>query len=71
MPLEDTETWQLENAGQGARLPAMLDRVGLRVAHVALGRASGVSGKGPAIVTKAGAFGNEHALLGAYLPVAR
>lgn len=45
-------------------------------AGVALGRPS--DGGGPAIVTKAGAFGSEHALLGAYLhlcgadlPVAR
>ncbi len=36
-------------------------------AGVALGKPSGVGGKGPAIVTKVGAFGSEHALLGAYL----
>jgi D-threonate/D-erythronate kinase len=36
VPLEDTETWQLENAGQNAELRAMLDRVGLRAAHVSL-----------------------------------
>ncbi|SAK87545.1 HPr kinase [Caballeronia calidae] len=36
VPLEDTETWQLENAGQNAGLRAMLDMVGLRVAHVPL-----------------------------------
>ncbi|SAK43416.1 HPr kinase [Caballeronia hypogeia] len=36
VPLEETETWQLENAGQNAGLRAMLDMVGLRVAHVPL-----------------------------------
>jgi len=36
VPLEDTETWQLEHAGQNADLRAMLDMVGLRVAHVSL-----------------------------------
>jgi uncharacterized protein YgbK (DUF1537 family) len=36
VPLEDTETWQLENAGQNAELRAMLAMVGLRVAHVPL-----------------------------------
>jgi uncharacterized protein YgbK (DUF1537 family) len=36
VPLEDTETWQLENAGQNAGLRGMLDMVGLRVAHVSL-----------------------------------
>ncbi|BAN27102.1 four-carbon acid sugar kinase family protein [Caballeronia insecticola] len=36
VPLEDTETWQLENAGQNAGLRVLLDMVGLRVAHVSL-----------------------------------
>jgi D-threonate/D-erythronate kinase len=36
VPLEDTETWQLENAGQDAALRAMLEAVGLRTAHVSL-----------------------------------
>jgi D-threonate/D-erythronate kinase len=36
VPLEDTETWQLENAGRDAELRAMLDMVGLRAAHVPL-----------------------------------
>ncbi|AQH03826.1 Hrp-dependent type III effector protein (plasmid) [Burkholderia sp. KK1] len=36
VPLEDTETWQLENAGQKAELRVMLDMVGLRTAHVSL-----------------------------------
>jgi D-threonate/D-erythronate kinase len=36
VPLEDTETWQLENAGQDAALRAMLEAVELRVAHVSL-----------------------------------
>ena len=36
VPLEETETWKLENAGQNAQLRVMLDMVGLRVAHVAL-----------------------------------
>jgi D-threonate/D-erythronate kinase len=36
VPLEDTETWQLEHAGQNAELRTMLDMVGLRVAHLPL-----------------------------------
>ncbi|MDR5837778.1 four-carbon acid sugar kinase family protein [Caballeronia sp. LZ034LL] len=36
VPLEETETWQLEHAGQNPELRAMLDMVGLRVAHVSL-----------------------------------
>ncbi|MDR5781874.1 four-carbon acid sugar kinase family protein [Caballeronia sp. LZ065] len=36
VPLEETETWQLEHAGQNPELRAMLDKVGLRVAHVSL-----------------------------------
>lgn len=36
VPLEDTETWQLDNAGQDAALGAMLEAAGLRVEHVAL-----------------------------------
>jgi uncharacterized protein YgbK (DUF1537 family) len=36
VPLEETETWKLENAGQDARLRVMLDMVGLHVAHVPL-----------------------------------
>jgi D-threonate/D-erythronate kinase len=36
VPLEDTETWQLENAGQNASLRAMLEAVDLRVEHVSL-----------------------------------
>uniref|UniRef100_UPI0019824AE4 nucleotide-binding domain containing protein n=1 Tax=Burkholderia sp. Ac-20379 TaxID=2703900 RepID=UPI0019824AE4 len=36
VPLEDTETWQLDNAGQDAALRAMLEAAGLRVEQVAL-----------------------------------
>ncbi|SAL44591.1 HPr kinase [Caballeronia arvi] len=36
VPLEDTETWKLENAGRNAELRAMLDMVGLRTALVSL-----------------------------------
>ncbi|WP_414442754.1 four-carbon acid sugar kinase family protein [Burkholderia sp. 22PA0106] len=36
VPLEETETWQLDNAGQDAALRAMLESAGLRVEHVAL-----------------------------------
>ncbi len=36
VPLEDTETWQLENAGQDAGLRTLLEAAGLRVEHVSL-----------------------------------
>ncbi|SAK44585.1 four-carbon acid sugar kinase family protein [Caballeronia ptereochthonis] len=36
VPLEETETWKLENAGQDAALRVMLEAAGLRIAHVAL-----------------------------------
>lgn len=36
VPLEETETWKLENAGCGAQLDVMLESAGLRVAHVSL-----------------------------------
>ncbi|MGN6667414.1 MAG: four-carbon acid sugar kinase family protein [Trinickia sp.] len=36
VPLEETETWKLENAGCDAQLRVMLERVGLRVAHVSV-----------------------------------
>ncbi|VXA93297.1 D-threonate kinase [Burkholderia sp. 8Y] len=36
VPLEKTETWQLEHAGRDARLGPMLEAAGLSTAHVAL-----------------------------------
>lgn len=36
VPLEETETWQLEHAGCDARLGAMLEAAGLKTAHISL-----------------------------------
>ncbi|WP_321799550.1 four-carbon acid sugar kinase family protein [Caballeronia sp. J97] len=58
VPLEDTETWQLENAGQHAGLREMLDAVGLRVAHVPLEAFCAAPLDVAAMIASAAASGN-------------
>ncbi|SAK78506.1 HPr kinase [Caballeronia fortuita] len=58
VPLDDTETWQLEHAGQHAGLRDLLDAVGLRVAHVSLDAFRAAPGDVAAMVVSAAASGN-------------
>ncbi|CAB3773461.1 four-carbon acid sugar kinase family protein [Paraburkholderia humisilvae] len=42
VPLDETETWQLEHAGQPADLPSMLEAAGLRSVRLAVDRLRGM-----------------------------
>ncbi|WP_244850564.1 four-carbon acid sugar kinase family protein [Caballeronia sp. SL2Y3] len=57
VPLEETETWQLEHAGRDARLGLMLEAAGLTTAHVALDTLRGEPQSLAAIIATAAANG--------------
>ncbi|WP_175945625.1 four-carbon acid sugar kinase family protein [Caballeronia sp. BCC1704] len=57
VPLEETETWQLEHAGRDARLGPMLEAAGLSTAHVALDTLRGEPQSLAAIIATAAANG--------------
>ncbi|WP_250536249.1 four-carbon acid sugar kinase family protein [Caballeronia sp. AZ10_KS36] len=57
VPLEETETWQLEHAGRDARLGPMLEAAGLTTAHVALDTLRGEPQSLAAIIATAAAEG--------------
>ncbi|MCG7405605.1 MULTISPECIES: four-carbon acid sugar kinase family protein [Caballeronia] len=58
VPLEDTETWQLEHAGQHAGLRELLDAVGLRAAHVPLDAFRAAPQEVALMIASAAASGN-------------